>query len=136
MRFRGNPALEPGDCISFTTKDNNTVIGYLISDTISFNGSLSQKLSWEYADADEETAENPISLGEALNKTYARVDKANKEIAIVASKADENEANIAALNVTTQSISATVTGVQTHIDDAIDGVNADIAELNRTVTAK
>ena len=134
--FRGNPALEPGDCISFTTKDDDKVIGYLINDSISFNGSLSQKLSWEYADADEETAENPISLGEALNKTYARVDKANKEIAIVASKADENEANIAALNVTTQSISATVTGVQTHIDDAIDGVNEDIAELNRTVTAK
>ena len=68
--------------------------------------------------------------------TYAKVDKANKAIAIVASKADENEANIAALDITTQGISATVAGVQTHIDDAINGVNADIAELNKTVTAK
>ena len=40
--WRGNPLLEIGDKISLTTKDNNTVISYLLDDTLSYNGALSQ----------------------------------------------------------------------------------------------
>ena len=134
LESRGNPYYEIGDCITIHTPTGEHKI-YWFNETLQYNGGLRSKTSWE-AGEDEKPDANPTNLGEALSMTYAKVDKANKAIAIVASKADENEANIAALDITTQGISATVAGVQTHIDDAINGVNADIAELNKTVTAK
>ena len=103
----GNFLLEPGDKIALTTEDNNTIVSYILNDAIVFDGTLTESTQWTYEEKDE-TAENPVGLGEALKQTYARVDKANKEIEILASDVSDNSSEIAALKITTESITATV----------------------------
>lgn len=83
--WRGNPALEIGDKISLTTKDNQTLIAYLLNDTVKYDGSLSEQTQWKYDTNNTETASNPTSLGDVIKQTYARVDKQEKQITLLAS---------------------------------------------------
>lgn len=103
----GNYLLEIGDKIAFTAEDNSIFTSYLSDDVITFNGTLSQLTKWEYEKNDNETAANPSSLGDALNQTFARVDKANKRIQLlvnevnVTKSATDNEIQIIKENQTT-----------------------------------
>lgn len=101
--WRGNPALEVGDKIALVTKDDKTVISYLYDDVIEYEGSLKQKTKWDYSEEnDSESTDNPVSLGDALKKTFAKVDKANQQIEIVAGET-------AAIKLTNESIQSSVT---------------------------
>ena len=82
--WRGNPALEIGDKISITTKDNRTVTAFLLDDTLTYDGGLSQKTQWTYDETDE-TETNSVNLGDKLRQTYAKVDKQEKRITLLAS---------------------------------------------------
>lgn len=132
--WRGDFALEPGDQIDFTTKDNNTVTSYLLNDTITYTGGCKQKTEWKY-NAEEQQNANPTTLGEMLNKTFARVDKANKEIELVASESSANAAEIAALKLNTDSIAASVKSVEQANAEAMESVNGEIATLTKQVEA-
>ena len=105
--WRGNFLLEPGDKISLTAKDNTTFISYVLNDTISYTGGYSQKTDWEYT-KEEETASNPSTLGDVIKQTYAKVDKINKEVTIVASEIDDSKTELAQLQITTSGINNTV----------------------------
>lgn len=96
--WRGNPALEVGDKIALTTKDNKALTAYLLNDTIKYDGSLSEKTQWKYDANSAETESNPTSLGDAIKQTYARVDKQEKQITLLASE----------MNSQTQAIKKTV----------------------------
>lgn len=89
LEWRGNPLVEPGDRLILTTKDDKTVESYLINDTLSYNGALAQKTSWNYQDNEEETESTPTTIGEVIKKTYAKVDKVNKEISLVVNSTTE-----------------------------------------------
>lgn len=110
--WRGNYLLEPGDKIALTTKDDNTVYSYIINDTITYDGTLSEKTQWNYSAEEGKTDSNPTNLGEALKQTFARVDKANKQIDIVASEVSDNKDAIAAINITTDNITNSVRGLE------------------------
>lgn len=84
--WRGNPALEVGDKIALTTKDNKALTAYLLNDTIKYDGSLSEKTQWKYDANSTENESNPTSLGDAIKQTYARVDKQEKQITLLASE--------------------------------------------------
>ena len=88
MEWRGNFLFEIGDRFYFTLKDDSRETGYLLNDTISYDGSLSEQTSWNYTDT-EETESNPTSLGELLKQTYAKVDKVNSKIELAAGKIDK-----------------------------------------------
>lgn len=120
--WRGNPLLEPGDKIALVTKDNQTVISYLLNDTLTFDGSLSQKSEWNYEDSEEDES-NPTSLGEVLKQTYARVDKANKQVNILVSEVEADKSNISSLQLTTESISATVESLETTTNSQVETIN-------------
>ena len=132
--WRGDPSLEMGDKLSFVTKDNQTVITYLLNDTLHFNGGLSETTEWNYTES-EETESNPSTLGEALKQTFARVDKANKTVEIMASEVEQNKSNISNLYLDTESISASVQNIETTVNERVDGVNEDISELTKRVEA-
>lgn len=134
--WRGNPTLEIGDKIALATKDNSTIISFLLDEVITYNGALSSKLQWSYTKDEAETAKNPTTLGEALKQTFARVDKVNKQIDIVASEASANSDSIANLMVNTESINASVRDVDKKISDATNSINGDIEELTQTVNTK
>lgn len=95
--WRGNPRLDLGSKIELTTKDNKTITSYLLNDTIEYDGTLKQKTLWQFGDSEEETSSNPTSLGEVLKQTYARVDKANQQIQLVASRSESNSQTISQL---------------------------------------
>lgn len=136
--WRGFPFLEIGDKIALTTKDDNTVISYFLSDALDYNGALSQSTEWKYENNDAETATNPTTLGEAIKQTYAKVDKTNKRIELVAK---ENEDKYAQLVITTEGISSDVKDVEEQVEttkseltEAIDGVNGELTTVKSTVS--
>lgn len=116
-KWRGNYLVEPGDKIALVTKDNDTVISYLLNEKYIYNGGLSADTTWEYGENESETANNPSTLGGALKQTYAKVDKANKEIEIVAGEA-------AAIKITTNSISQSVSKMDDNITELTSEVSS------------
>lgn len=132
--WRGNYLLELGDCIGLETKDGGTAISYLLDDTISYDGTLSQQTQWSYEDT-EETESNPTSLGEVIKRTIARVDKANQQITLAVEKAEGNAADIAALQVNADSISASVQSVMDSTQAAQEATAEELATLSSKVDA-
>ena len=133
--WRGCPAIEIGDKLAIVRKDGTTAITYLLDDTLTYDGTLSQRSQWRYEDGEAETAENPTNLGEALYKTFARVDKVNKQIDIVASETDTNANNIAAIQLNTESLLASVSKMEENVNTTIEGVNGEISTLTQKVEA-
>ena len=129
--WRGNFLIEIGDKLGFVTKDDDSVYSYLLNDTIEYDGSLKEKTLWEYDDNEGESLDNPSTLGDALKQTYARVDKANKLIEIVASESNENKEAIAQLNIDTDSILASVNSINQTTTDAFNGINEELAKLSK-----
>lgn len=128
--WRGNPALEIGDKIGITNKAGDTYSSYVLNDTISFDGSLKERTLWKYENDDAETETNPTSLGDVLKQTYAKVDKANKQITILASDVEDATDKVSQINLTTDKISASVV----NINDALEKMPNQIQALNDTVT--
>lgn len=132
--WRSDPSLEIGDKIDIVTKDNGTVTTYIINDKITFAGGLDESSSWNFEES-EETESNPSNLGEVLKQTYAKVDKANKQIEIVASETSSNSDAISSLQLNTESISASVKNIETNTAEAIDNLNTDISAITKQVEA-
>lgn len=138
--WRGNPYVEIGDKIALVTKDDKTVDSFLLDDTISYDGAYSQKSSWKYEDNEAETSENPTSLGEMIKKTYAKVDKVNKQIDLVASESEANSEQIASIQINTDSISQSVQSYQETVDGMLDEFGEVLDSLttrvNQTITSE
>lgn len=117
--WRGNYLLEPGDKIALVTKNNDTIISYLLDDKYTYNGGFSTDTTWEYGGNEDETADNPLTLGGALKKTFAKVDKANKQIDIVAGET-------ASIKITTDSIQNSVSQLDENMSDVISEVNTKV----------
>ena len=135
-KWRGNFYLEIGDKIQILGKDNSSAITYLLNDTLVYNGGLNQTSSWKYTDSGE-TASNPTNLGEAIKQTYAKVDKQNKEITLLASEVntiqDEQKTlttDIAELKVAKDSITASVS----QITENQSGLNSALTDLQNAFT--
>lgn len=135
--WHGNYLLEIGDKIALITKDGSQAISYVLDDTIEYNGGISEKTKWSYADNENENDiySAPSNLGDSIKQTYAKVDKVNKEIEIVASQADENTDAIAALRINVDSINATVQNQQQQINESIDSLNSDINTLTTEIAS-
>lgn len=83
--WRGNFLLEIGDKIAMITKDNETVHSYLLNDVMNYNGGFNETTQWTYSVSEaEQISSNPATIGETIRQTYAKVDKANKRIELVA----------------------------------------------------
>lgn len=106
--WRGSFILEMGDKISLTTKDNEKVYSYVLDDVISYDGAFKEKTRWNYSTDEAETETNPTSIGDSLKQTYARVDKANKQIELAVSDIKSNKDNITSLQINANSIAASV----------------------------
>lgn len=130
----GNPALEVGDKIALITKDNQTVYSFLLDDTLTFNGSLNEKSQWDYMMSSDDDPEP--SLGDAIKSTYAKVDRQNREITLLASNVDENKNEIANLKMNTNSIEASVRNVQAENYATVEMLNNEINKVRNTVEAK
>lgn len=132
--WRGDASLEPADKIGIITKDNQTTFSYLLNDSISFNGGLKEETSWTYTES-EETESNPSDLGTRLKQTFARVDKINKQIDIVASETSANSEAISTIQLATETINIAVQNVEKQTTEVLENVNNNVNELTERVEA-
>ena len=126
LKWRGNYLLESGDKIEIETKDGDFISSFVINDSMSYNGGLSQKTTVDFEASNSTSTNNPTTRGELLQQTTAKVDKANRQIELVAGEAKANTAEIATLQLNTESISASVKSVEDTTTKAISGVNSSI----------
>lgn len=130
-KWRGNYLLEVGDKIELTTKDNEVITSYLLNDKLTYTGGMKQQSQWVYEAGNNETA-NPTSLGEVLKQTFAKVDKANQQIDIVASNTNTNNESISQLQLKVGEIT---TSVEQTVE-ALGGINNDVAALTEKVSTQ
>lgn len=131
MEWRGDFTLAIGQKIALTTKDDDIVYSYILNDTISYDGGLLEQTSWNYTDNEDETESNPTSLGDLIKRTYAKVDKVNKEIELVASDVD----NLSTLVLTPEEIKMLVKseepdGIKTETGFTFDEKGLSISKSN------
>lgn len=123
--WRGNPLSEPTDLLAIHTKDD-VVTGFLINDTIEYDGTYSQQTQWNYTNEDtDESYNNPSTLGEALKQTFAKVDKVNHEIDLVVRTVAENdEANKSRMDEIEKEVALKLTqdDLKIEISNAIDSI--------------
>lgn len=134
-KWRGDMAVEVGDKISLVTKNNEIVTTYLLSDSITYDGALEESSGWKYTE-EEKVDSNPSSIGELIKETYAKVDKANKRIDIVASESSAHADAISSLQMSTESINASVKSIESNTEELIENLNTDIAALTKEVETK
>lgn len=135
-KWRGNFYTQPGDCVAFVGKDGTSYLTCLLDDTITYNGGLNQKTSWNYESNQDESADNPISLGDIIKQTFAKVDKANQRIDLVVSNVESNSKQISEIQMNTNEIVAQVQQVKQESANAYDSLSGDINTLTQQVQAK
>lgn len=133
--WRGNLPLEIGDKIEIKqVKSTNSIQpAYVFDDVISFDGGYGQKTQWSYSQSEAETEANPSTLGDALNQTYAKVDKVNKQITLLASDVNDAMSQVAAIQINTDSIASSVEQITQNVETQLDGVNTELATLTERV---
>lgn len=132
--WRGNFLLEIGDKIEFITKDNNSIYGYFLNDTTTYDGGFKQTTNWNYNANSNESVNNPSTLGEKLKQTFATVDKVNKEITLVVSETEEMSSQVSNMKMTTDTIASTVEDVSTRMDDTNESIETLTSKVNMAIT--
>lgn len=132
----GNYLLEIGDKIELERENGAKISTYLLIDTITYDGSINEITEWEYKEGENETEASPAHLDEVLNQTFAKVDKVNREIIIMASQVQGNTSEISNLQITTKGINATVKATEERIDNNIEGMEAELDILSKEVALK
>ena len=132
LKWRGNFLLEIGDKIRIVNKDDTTIDCYAINDTITYNGGLVENTSWEYNESQHENASNPSTIGEALKKATARVDKISGEIIL---KVEDMDTKVSQLQVTSDNIAATIEQNAINTDNKIDSLEQNIDMVSNKVEA-
>ena len=130
LTWRGNPALEIGDCVALVLNNNSKVNIPYLGETLNYTGGLKAISSWK-EDEQKSVSSNPTKLGEALKHTFAKVDKVNKQIDLVASETAENTEAISQINIKTDSIDSSVKETIKKADTAIDSANKAVVEANK-----
>lgn len=105
----GNYLLEACDKLALTTEDGTKVYSYLLSDSVTYAGTLNEVSGWEYTEQKTDTFSNPTNIGEKINQTFAKVDKVNKKIELLVSDVSETKDSVASLTMTTNAINLLVT---------------------------
>jgi hypothetical protein len=127
LKWRGNFLTEIGDKISIET-NNRTIDTFILDDSFTYNGGFSQTNTWDSnPESEKTTASNPVTIGERINQTYAKVDKVDRKVTLYASAIDEAKESVGELQVSTELINASVSSVEqqiTELGEHVDGVSA------------
>lgn len=144
LNWRGNFLTEICDKVKLEAKDGSFVNTYILDDSFTYKGGFSQKSDWEYKpEGERATSSNPVTLGEKLNQTFARVDKVAKTVTLYSSEIAETKSSVSELQVSTQGIASSVSSVEQKVVDLSDDIenvsdqaNARIDTLSSDVALK
>lgn len=121
--WRGNFLVELGDKIGMTTKDDKTVYSYLLNDVMTYDGGFRATSQWKYSQSEsEQVTHSPTSVSGVIKQTYAKVDRANQRIELVAG-------NMSSILLESNRISASV-------GDLTQSVNGLAKKVEAAVTAE
>jgi hypothetical protein len=130
IEWRGCPAYEIGDYVILQDKEGNANYTFYYNETLEYNGGLKATSSWEAGSGDN--ANTVSGLSKTLRQTYAKVDKVDEKIELVA--ADVSKIALDSEGVYTYvsdemakvdtKLTITKNGLYTYVDDEIKGVNA------------
>ena len=129
--WSGDYLLEIGDKLALATEDGGWVYSYLLSDTVSFAGTLNEETEWDYTDQQPETYANPTNIGERINQTFAKVDKIEKKITLYVSEVVEDILPTK-IDEALETFEDTVTQ---EIEEALEPIGKDITDLKANTTA-
>lgn len=121
LEWRGNYLLEICDYIEILNREGKGFKTFLLNDSITYDGALKQETKWVYDEA-EQGSTNPTSIGDAFKKTYAEVDKANREIRLVV-----EESNIT--NETVTEMGNALQELSTHLTQTAEDLKLDIERV-------
>lgn len=133
MKWRGNPVYELSDYIKVKTLSGAEKTVYLFNSSLVYDGGLYSEASWEATKGDNITS-GPTTLGAAIGQTYAKVDKVNHKIDLVASEVADNTKKISSIEMTTDNITARVDKVETIANTTIDGMREEVANISNRVS--
>lgn len=133
--WRGNLPLEIGDKIDLkqVCLDGCVEAAYVLDDVVTYDGGYQHTTQWNYSNTDAETESTPSSVGEALKDTFAKVDKINNEITLVASKSDDNSHQISSIKLDTESIVQSVEDLKKNVEDTTGTFNDELVEIKKSV---
>lgn len=134
-KWRGNFLLEIGDKIDLITKDNEVITAYVLNDVLNYDGGLVENTKWEFINNSAESMGNPVTIGESIKNTYARVDKANKRIDLVVSEANATSESLTNLQLATDNINASVSQIQSNMGGQFENVDKELENLRTEVSA-
>ena len=137
QEWNGNHRLEIGDKITLELEDGSKVTSYLLDDVVSFDGVLAETTQWSDEAQKDETESNSTSITEVVNKTFAKVDKVNKEIDLLATQTDTKIKDLTeTVNTSTSqirqdinSINLSVSNLQTATQSSIDNLSVQYTSL-------
>lgn len=116
--WRGNFLVEVGDKIGMTTRDDQVVYSYLLNDAMTYDGGFRATTQWQFSESDsEQVTAAPATISEQLKRTFAKVDRANERIELVAG-------NMAQLVLENNKISTRVSEVSSDVKGLTKKVEA------------
>ena len=136
LKYRGNPAFELTDWLTIETPKGMTYKITLFNGVMRYDGGLSATSNMAVP-VEENINSSPASIGQVFKQTYAKVDRINHEIELLASKIEESDTTalqeeIASIKLTTQSITQEVSRVEslvTDVDSEIDRVEGEVTRV-------
>lgn len=139
LKYRGNPAFELADWITVVTPKGAEFKVTLFNGTMKYDGGLSATSNLEVP-VEENINSNPASIGQVFKQTYAKVDRINHEIELLASKIEESDTTalqeeIASIKLTTQSITQEVSRVESLVTDVEGEVDRVETTTESAITA-
>ena len=130
--YRSFSLLEIGDKIELEMLNGDVENSYVLDSAITYDGGCSERLQWDYQNTDSQVNTNPSTLSDALNYTYARVDKIAREIVLQANRIEANEEQLSTLQIDTEKIMGTVKDVENFMDET----TGEIEKLTKEVATK
>ena len=146
LDWSGDYRLEVGDCIEIYYDEDVTRV-FILNDVLTYGGTMDEDSAWEWVENDGESFSNPLTIGDKINQTFARVNKIEKEITlyvgevveeVLPDKIDEALAGLGDvgalvsdvnnLKATTQTQTQNITQLQL----TTQGITADVATLQQT----
>ena len=140
MTWRGNFYLSLGDRFGMIGKDNNIFYSFLLNDVWEYDGAFRQKTSWAYTNTDTETESAPSTLGDLLKDTYAKVNKVDGVIELMAKETlkdkESYEERFSSLTLTADGISQEVSRIEEKVDSTTNTLNSKIDQTASSITSK
>lgn len=118
--WRGNFLVEIGDRIGLITRDGQIIYSYLLNDVLTYDGGFKATTQWKYTESSSEKVNTtPATIGETLKQTFAKVDRTNSRIELVADEITSILVESGKVSAEVSEMSTEVAGLSKKVEAAV-----------------